>query len=131
MSENKNSNSNVKTAVAAVAGAAAVGLGYAIYSLFSSGNEERQYCSASGSKVRHPPPPNSSPKSANYDTHPNHLEKKRDLPICTICHCDLKGVVRVLECFHSFHVECVDQWFKTTDENGHLNKTCPICREKN
>uniref|UniRef100_A0AAF5D3V2 RING-type domain-containing protein n=2 Tax=Strongyloides stercoralis TaxID=6248 RepID=A0AAF5D3V2_STRER len=43
---------------------------------------------------------------------------------CTVCLCDFDSgdEVRLLNCSHKFHVECIDQWLS-------INKKCPLCRE--
>jgi hypothetical protein len=43
---------------------------------------------------------------------------------CSICQEHLKAhaeVYRSLGCGHSFHIDCVDEWFKD-------NHTCPLCK---
>ncbi|XP_039470891.1 ERC protein 2-like isoform X2 [Oreochromis aureus] len=42
---------------------------------------------------------------------------------CQICFCDYSDgeKLRMLPCFHDYHVHCIDQWLKD-------NPTCPICR---
>uniref|UniRef100_A0A1A7YTK5 RING-type domain-containing protein n=2 Tax=Iconisemion striatum TaxID=60296 RepID=A0A1A7YTK5_9TELE len=42
---------------------------------------------------------------------------------CQICFCDYADgeKLRMLPCFHDYHVQCIDQWLKD-------NTTCPICR---
>ncbi|KAM9854502.1 uncharacterized protein ACBR49_003061 isoform 2-T3 [Aulostomus maculatus] len=42
---------------------------------------------------------------------------------CQICFCDYADgeKVRMLPCFHDYHVSCIDRWLKD-------NTTCPICR---
>jgi hypothetical protein len=46
---------------------------------------------------------------------------------CVICQENIqiipkeKCIMRVLECTHAFHIDCVDKWFTT-------NKTCPTCK---
>ncbi|XP_005745220.1 E3 ubiquitin ligase BIG BROTHER-related-like [Pundamilia nyererei] len=42
---------------------------------------------------------------------------------CQICVCDYSDgeKLRILPCFHDYHVHCIDQWLKD-------NPTCPICR---
>ncbi|KAM9754258.1 uncharacterized protein ACNS7B_007279 [Menidia menidia] len=42
---------------------------------------------------------------------------------CQICFCDYAGgeKLRMLPCFHDYHVQCIDRWLKD-------NPTCPICR---
>ncbi|XP_058501387.1 E3 ubiquitin-protein ligase RNF12-B isoform X2 [Solea solea] len=42
---------------------------------------------------------------------------------CQICFCDYTDgeKLRILPCFHDYHVKCIDRWLKD-------NNTCPICR---
>lgn len=42
---------------------------------------------------------------------------------CQICFCDYTDgeTLRMLPCFHDYHVQCIDRWLKD-------NTTCPICR---
>ncbi|KAM7415391.1 hypothetical protein PAMA_019967 [Pampus argenteus] len=42
---------------------------------------------------------------------------------CQICFCDYTDgeKLRMLPCFHDYHVQCIDRWLKE-------NITCPICR---
>ena len=46
---------------------------------------------------------------------------------CVICQENIqivpntKCIMRVLECTHTFHIDCIDKWFTT-------NKTCPTCK---
>ncbi|MEQ2287694.1 hypothetical protein AMECASPLE_015356 [Ameca splendens] len=42
---------------------------------------------------------------------------------CQICFCDYTDgeKLRMLPCFHDYHVQCIDRWLKD-------NITCPICR---
>nr|XP_043873636.1 RING finger protein 44 [Solea senegalensis] len=42
---------------------------------------------------------------------------------CQICFCDYTDgeKLRILPCFHDYHVKCIDRWLKD-------NTTCPICR---
>ncbi|KAF7646658.1 hypothetical protein LDENG_00184100 [Lucifuga dentata] len=42
---------------------------------------------------------------------------------CQICFCDYTDgeKLRILPCFHDYHVQCIDRWLKE-------NTTCPICR---
>lgn len=42
---------------------------------------------------------------------------------CQICFCDYTDgeKLRMLPCFHDYHVKCIDRWLKD-------NTTCPICR---
>lgn len=46
-------------------------------------------------------------------------EKNRD---CCVCWEDLDGEVRLLECGHCFHSQCIVPWL-------HLHATCPMCRK--
>jgi hypothetical protein len=43
---------------------------------------------------------------------------------CLICQEEMSKVdmVRMLTCFHHYHVKCIDQWLKTKRE-------CPLCKE--
>jgi hypothetical protein len=44
---------------------------------------------------------------------------------CSICLTDLKKNMKELECKHSFHDKCINEWI-----NKCINtKTCPLCRE--
>jgi Ring finger domain len=45
------------------------------------------------------------------------------ISFCVICQetCDLSSIIRVLSCKHSFHINCIDEWFTE-------NKTCPVCK---
>ncbi|KAM4553214.1 uncharacterized protein V3H82_017686 [Fundulus diaphanus] len=42
---------------------------------------------------------------------------------CQICFCDYADgeKLRMLPCFHDYHIQCIDRWLKD-------NVTCPICR---
>ncbi|XP_068595037.1 uncharacterized protein si:ch211-59o9.10 [Brachionichthys hirsutus] len=42
---------------------------------------------------------------------------------CQICFCDYTDgeKLRMLPCFHDYHIQCIDRWLKD-------NATCPICR---
>ena len=42
---------------------------------------------------------------------------------CTVCHenIGLEDKVRVLDCKHVYHVDCIDEWCG-------INATCPVCR---
>ncbi|XP_013878444.1 E3 ubiquitin-protein ligase CIP8 isoform X2 [Austrofundulus limnaeus] len=46
-------------------------------------------------------------------------------PQCQICFCDYADgeKLRMLPCFHDYHMGCIDRWLKD-------NNTCPICRVK-
>ena len=44
--------------------------------------------------------------------------------ICCICVDKIKeNKVRLINCNHSFHKDCIEEWFR----KGNLN--CPICRQ--
>jgi hypothetical protein len=52
------------------------------------------------------------------------VEKNKDEDkVCVICqdNIDLNDIVRTIKCKHSFHINCIDQWFTE-------NKKCPICK---
>lgn len=42
---------------------------------------------------------------------------------CCICLDDTEKPIKKLDCQHSFHNECIEEWKKTS-------KTCPICRRE-
>jgi hypothetical protein len=48
-----------------------------------------------------------------------------DNSFCVICQekPDFGDVLRLLQCNHTFHIECIDTWFCD-------NKTCPICKQE-
>lgn len=48
---------------------------------------------------------------------------KREKTMCVICHDELSGNVRLLDCNHVFCDECIEQWEK---EGKCL---CPVCRQ--
>jgi hypothetical protein len=52
-----------------------------------------------------------------------HEEHFVDQVQCAICleNFENEDVLRMLPCFHRFHVNCIDDWFNT-------GSTCPICR---
>jgi len=41
---------------------------------------------------------------------------------CSICLEELESNVRTLECLHSFHIPCLENWKQR-------QRTCPVCRE--
>jgi hypothetical protein len=47
-------------------------------------------------------------------------------PECVIClePFIIDEEVKTLKCEHTFHIECIDDWFEK-------DKTCPICRDEN
>lgn len=58
---------------------------------------------------------------------PTHTYTTADISAkkeCHICMCTYErgDTERVLPCFHTFHVKCIDQWFE-------MQSTCPVCRE--
>lgn len=46
----------------------------------------------------------------------------QDGNLCVVCRDEFEegDGVRVLPCFHTFHVRCIDPWL-------FINKTCPVC----
>ena len=54
-----------------------------------------------------------------------YSSKKFNCKECVICKEILKEkeIIRVLNCFHIFHINCIDKWFKD-------NKTYPICKKE-
>lgn len=53
------------------------------------------------------------------------LESDRYKKECSICLNDyeLNETIKILECSHFFHSECIDQWFK-------YGNTCPYCKKE-
>jgi|GWRWMinimDraft_12_1066020.scaffolds.fasta_scaffold37569_1 hypothetical protein len=50
------------------------------------------------------------------------IDSSKDVTFCTICQQEIFiDIVRILECSHSYHVNCIDRWFTE-------NKKCPQCR---
>ena len=56
-----------------------------------------------------------------YKDNKNLAEEHRR---CTICMTDFqdKEKIKILDCIHRYHVECIDQWLQK-------NSTCPICKK--
>lgn len=57
-------------------------------------------------------------------TYPSHPSSDADVGNCPVC---LERIVptapvRRLGCTHTFHVNCIDNWFE-------LHNTCPVCRQ--
>jgi plasmid rolling circle replication initiator protein Rep len=48
-----------------------------------------------------------------------------DNSFCVICQekPDFGDVLRLLQCNHTFHIECIDTWFCD-------NKICPVCKQE-
>ena len=53
-----------------------------------------------------------------------YSQNKFDCKECVICKELLKEneFIRILNCSHIFHINCIDEWFKD-------NKICPICKK--
>ena len=51
--------------------------------------------------------------------------ENNDSKHCSVCMCDYVAdeEILTLDCFHSYHAECIESWFKNQD-------WCPICRTK-
>lgn len=51
-------------------------------------------------------------------------EWKRIENVCVICqdNIEIESIIRVLQCKHLFHVNCIDRWFCE-------NKKCPLCKK--
>lgn len=53
--------------------------------------------------------------------------------VCSICQEEYlsKQLIRVLpRCGHRYHVECVDQWFLTSNQTNRRQASCPLCNTK-
>lgn len=46
---------------------------------------------------------------------------------CSICLTDLKKDIKTLNCKHSFHEKCINEWINISINNI---STCPLCRER-
>jgi hypothetical protein len=51
------------------------------------------------------------------------VETSKNEEICVICQdtISLGGIIRKIECSHSFHIDCIDKWFTE-------HKKCPLCK---
>jgi hypothetical protein len=51
------------------------------------------------------------------------VETNKNEEICVICQdtIPIGGIVRKIECSHSFHIDCIDKWFTE-------HKKCPLCK---
>jgi len=47
---------------------------------------------------------------------------------CTICLGDLKSKKVILNCGHSYHIECINTWIKS-QYNKDIVSECPLCRQ--
>ncbi|XP_004508056.1 probable E3 ubiquitin-protein ligase RHA4A [Cicer arietinum] len=50
---------------------------------------------------------------------------------CAVCLNKLKmedDVRELMNCYHVFHMECIDKWLEHGHENENHNQTCPLCR---
>lgn len=47
-----------------------------------------------------------------------------EIPVCSVCTCDISKDLERLICGHTFHFNCINEWFGITNGNG----GCPICR---
>ena len=54
----------------------------------------------------------------------NHVHKHDDNDICVVCHCEMTSTEEIIvtECNHTFHKDCLMQWY-----NHRFN--CPMCRK--
>ena len=59
------------------------------------------------------------------------LGKSEEKKSCAICLTEygVGDVTRSLPCFHEFHRECIDQWFRSQSEKG-KDCSCPLDRKK-
>jgi hypothetical protein len=44
---------------------------------------------------------------------------------CLVCYCDYEEgeTVKTLPCFHKYHKQCIEEWFK-------VQNFCPFCRHE-
>ena len=59
------------------------------------------------------------------------LSKSEEKKSCSICLTEyaVGDTTRSLPCFHEFHRECIDQWFRRQNEKGN-DCSCPLDRKK-
>ena len=71
------------------------------------------------------PRPNDNNQGFNFGGNNNNQAKpprNNEQNQCSICQETLQsGNVRALQCMHTFHSNCIDQWIQ-------INPICPICR---
>ena len=62
---------------------------------------------------------------ANAEEQQNSKNENDDSKHCSICMCDYEDgeEILTLDCFHSYHTPCIEDWFKNQN-------WCPICRNK-
>lgn len=53
----------------------------------------------------------------------NQLEKNDGACIICLCKLEIGQHARILQCFHSFHQKCIDEWL-------YQKKECPVCKHK-
>ena len=44
---------------------------------------------------------------------------------CSICIGEMEGRIKILECAHGFHEDCIDSWIVKSRDS---NIVCPVCR---
>ena len=78
-----------------------------------------------GSNNRHPPASDKAIKELKkIEVNDNNLSNYKNIT-CNICleNFEVGNILRVLECNHEFHQNCIITWLKS-------NNTCPICRHE-
>ena len=78
-----------------------------------------------GSNNRHPPASDKAIKELKkIEVNDNNLSNYKNIA-CNICleNFEVGNILRVLECNHEFHENCIITWLKS-------NNTCPICRHE-
>lgn len=69
--------------------------------------------------------PNNGMKDTDINKIKSEIYVNENNDNCSICLENIKSgnKVRILECGHNYHQECLDTWLR-------INDTCPICRDK-